>query len=74
MGLLSTADWKAKWIEMESDTLRFSPSPHMRKEFLLNKTIASARVYITSHGFYELHINGRKVGDQVLTSGLDFIW
>ena len=69
MGLLSPADWKAKWIEMESDTLRFSPAPHMRKEFLLNKTIASARVYITSHGFYELHINGKKVGDQVLTPG-----
>jgi alpha-L-rhamnosidase len=69
MGLLSTADWKAKWIEIESDTLRFSPSPHFRKEFLLSKPVASARVYITSHGFYELHINGRKVGDQVLTPG-----
>jgi alpha-L-rhamnosidase len=69
MGLLSPADWKAKWIEMEGDTLRYSPSPHFRKEFALGKTIASARVYVTSHGYYELHLNGKKVGDQVLTPG-----
>jgi alpha-L-rhamnosidase len=69
MGLLSQSDWKAKWIEMEGDTLRYSPSPHFRKEFLTAKTIASARVYITSHGFYELQLNGKKVGDQVLTPG-----
>ena len=69
MGLLSPSEWKAKWIEMDADTLRFSPAPHFRKEFPLSKTIASARVYITSHGFYELHINGKKIGDQVLTPG-----
>ena len=69
MGLLSQSDWKAKWIEMEGDTLRYSPSPHFRKEFRVGKKIASARVYVTSHGFYELHLNGKKVGDQVLTPG-----
>jgi alpha-L-rhamnosidase len=69
MGLLSGDDWKAKWIEMEGDTLRYSPSPHFRKEFRLEKNIATARIYVTSHGFYELHLNGKKVGDQVLTPG-----
>jgi alpha-L-rhamnosidase len=69
MGLLSLSDWKAKWIEMESDTSRYSPSPHFRKEFLLTKAITSARVYITAHGFYELQLNGKKIGDQVLTPG-----
>ena len=69
MGLLSKADWKAKWIEMGGDTLRYSPSPHFRKEFTLSKTIANARIYVTSHGFYELQLNGKKVGDQVLTPG-----
>ena len=69
MGLLAQSDWKAKWIEMESDTLRYSPSPHFRKEFLSARTITTARVYITSHGFYELQLNGKKVGDQVLTPG-----
>ena len=69
MGLLKQSDWKAKWIEMEGDTLRYAPSPHFRKEFPVAKSIASARVYVTSHGFYELHLNGKKVGDQVLTPG-----
>jgi alpha-L-rhamnosidase len=69
MGLLSQSEWKAKWIEMEGDTIRYSPSPHFRKEFSVGKSIASARVYITSHGLYELHLNGKKVGDQVLTPG-----
>lgn len=69
MGLLSVSDWKAKWIEMEGDTQRYSPSPHFRKEFQVGKKISSARVYITSHGFYELHLNGKKVGDLVLTPG-----
>jgi alpha-L-rhamnosidase len=68
-GLLSQSDWKAKWIEMKDDTSRYSPSPYFRKEFRSDKQITSARVYVTSHGFYELQINGKKVGDQVLTPG-----
>ena len=69
MGLLSQGDWKAKWIELETDTNRYSPSPHFRKEFSLSKPILKARIYVTSHGFYELHLNGKKVGDQVFTPG-----
>lgn len=68
-GLLSPSNWKAKWIEMKGDTLRYSPSPHFRKEFSLSKSVAKARIYITSHGYYELQLNGKKVGDQVLTPG-----
>ncbi len=68
-GLLSQSDWKAKWIEMNGEPVRYSPSPHFRKEFQIGKKISSARVYVTSHGFYELHLNGKKAGDQVLTPG-----
>jgi alpha-L-rhamnosidase len=69
MGLLSTSEWKAKWIELEGDTVRYAPSPHFRKEFSIGKPVSSARIYVTSHGYYELHLNGKKVGDQVLTPG-----
>jgi alpha-L-rhamnosidase len=69
MGLLSSSDWKASWIEMAGDTNRYSPSPHFRKEFSTGKNISKAVVYVTSHGYYELHLNGKKVGDQVLTPG-----
>jgi alpha-L-rhamnosidase len=68
-GLLKQDNWKAKWIEMEGDTNRYSPSPHFRKEFQIEKNIAKAVAYVTAHGFYELHLNGKKVGDQVLTPG-----
>jgi alpha-L-rhamnosidase len=68
-GLLSPAGWKADWIELQTDTDRYSPSPHFRKEFSISKKVKWARVYVTSHGFYELHLNGKKVGDQVLTPG-----
>ncbi|HVN57388.1 MAG TPA: glycoside hydrolase family 78 protein [Bacteroidales bacterium] len=68
-GLLSKDEWKAAWIELPGDTLRYSPSPSFRKEFQISKPVASARIYVTSHGYYELHLNGSKVGDQVLTPG-----
>ena len=68
-GLLSPSEWKAKWIEIEGDTLRYAPSPHFRKEFSVTKPVVKATAYVTSHGLYELHLNGKKVGDQVLTPG-----
>jgi alpha-L-rhamnosidase len=69
MGILSASEWKAKWIELAGDTLRYSPSPHFRKEFSVVKPVAKARAYVTAHGYYELHLNGKKAGDQVLTPG-----
>ena len=68
-GLISPKGWQARWIELEGDTNRYSPSPHFRKEFNVSKKVSSARIYVTSHGLYELHLNGKKVGDQVLTPG-----
>lgn len=69
-GLLQTSDWKAKWITpgyKEDSVMR--PSPLFRKEFLLNKPIASATAYVTCHGLYEAHLNGKRIGDAYLTPG-----
>lgn len=41
-------------------------SPVFRKEFELPDTVAFARAFATCVGYYEMHINGEKVGDQVL--------
>jgi alpha-L-rhamnosidase len=70
-GLMSAAQWKAKWItpDLSEDTTRSNPSPMLRSDFALDGAIASARVYVTSLGLYEMQINGRRVGDQVLTPG-----
>ena len=35
----------------------------------MSGAVARARAYVTSHGLYELHLNGRRVGDQLFTPG-----
>nr|MCU0355889.1 family 78 glycoside hydrolase catalytic domain [Cytophagales bacterium] len=71
MGLLNTSDWKARWIEPEKtvDTAKANPVSLVRKGFALKKPVASARVYVTAHGLYELFLNGKRVGNDQLTPG-----
>ena len=70
IGLLGAGDWKADWIKSSIGfTEIFHPSPMFRKEFSLDKQVASARLYISSLGLYQVEINGEKVGDLVLTPG-----
>jgi len=69
MGLLSVTDWKAQWIEPDLKDVHRSICPQFRKEFSANKTIQSATAYITAHGIYEAHINGKRIGDAFLTPG-----
>ncbi|WP_405056730.1 family 78 glycoside hydrolase catalytic domain [Kribbella sp. NBC_01505] len=42
-------------------------APMLRKDFALGKRIRSARATVYGLGFYELRLNGSKVGDHVLT-------
>lgn len=73
MGLLNPADWRANWIEVDagpdSTVKRYSPAAALRKEFTPKGKVTSARAYVTAHGLYELHLNGQKVGDALLTPG-----
>lgn len=66
MGLLQKDDWQGVWIGAKKDI----SSPLFRKEFKLAKEIKRARIYISGLGFYELYINGKKVGDHVLDPAL----
>src|SRR3954447_14519246 len=50
-------------------SLPAAPSPYLRKDFTADKAIQSARLYVSALGLYEVHINGQKVGDQVLAPG-----
>lgn len=51
----------------ESDQKVFDPAPMLRKEFSAQgREIASARAYITGLGYYELTLNGKRVGDNVI--------
>ncbi|MEM1990882.1 MAG: family 78 glycoside hydrolase catalytic domain, partial [Candidatus Bathyarchaeia archaeon] len=60
MGLLKPEDWVAKWI---------SGGNLLRKEFTLSGKVKKARAYVSGLGYYELRINGCKVGDRQLDPG-----
>ncbi len=72
MGLLNYKDWEGRWIGFD----RYFPwdsqsegrlsARYFRKEFTTEKTVASATAYIMGMGLYELYIDGKKIGDQVL--------
>jgi len=70
MGKMASGDWDAKWIgapaaiNQENHKL---PAPAFRKEFMVSKLVRSARAYITGLGYYELYLNGAKVGDHLLS-------
>ena len=71
-GMMSPAAWTASWISpaTQEDTTRSNPAPILRREFALDAgPIASARAYVTALGLYEMQINGRRVGDQMLAPG-----
>lgn len=69
MGKLS--DWKASWIEpdLPEDPKKSNPAPMLRRQFRLNGEVRSARAYVTAHGLYEMHLNGRRVGEDLFTPG-----
>ena len=71
MGLLRPSDWEATWIEppFDQDPATSSPSPMLRRAFDVSGEVTSARLYVTSHGLYEMHLNGRRVGTELLTPG-----
>ena len=45
------------------------PAQFLRKEFVVEKSVKRATVYASALGNYELHLNGRKVGDAYFAPG-----
>ena len=73
VGLLKPEDWKAKWIGLDKafswdSVTKFSrlSARYFRKEFS-GSQVKRATVYISGLGLYELYVNGKKIGDQVLS-------
>ena len=72
---LPEKEWEAQWIgvpwqgdtaldELENKTP--APAPLLRRTFTVEKGLKSARIWISGLGYYELRLNGQKVGDEVL--------
>ncbi|MBN1417194.1 MAG: family 78 glycoside hydrolase catalytic domain [Planctomycetes bacterium] len=73
MGLLEPDDWRAVWIARarpprirEEAFYEDDPAPLFRKTFRIEKPVARARIYISGLGYYELRLNGERVGDRLL--------
>ncbi len=72
-GLRDDYDWKGKWIAMKlgEDPAKKKelepgpPPPWFRKTFTLDKPVKRAVVYVTARGLFELHANGKRVGEDV---------
>jgi hypothetical protein len=69
MGIMKPEDWHAAWIAWSRTGLNSGPLPMFRREFKVARKITRATAYIAGLGFFELYLNGRKVGDHVLEPG-----
>ena len=77
MGLLSPADWSARWIAHVVPNLFSDPehdrplrmSPLFRRRFSLASAPRRARVYSSALGIYEAYINGQRVSEERLAPG-----
>jgi len=82
MGMLNPKEWTAKWIGAPwqgEETLPKPtnpgvklpeqlppPAPMFRKSFDVKKKVEKAVAFVTGLGYFELYLNGQKVGDDVL--------
>jgi alpha-L-rhamnosidase len=77
MGLLKKSDWRARWIaadpeiikrdkEAVAPTLIEPGTPALfRKEFNVPGAIKRATLYVSARGLFELHANGKRVGEDI---------
>jgi alpha-L-rhamnosidase len=78
MGLLRADDWKAVWIGLDGgdetrpqDPARTRlPARMLRHEFQTSTEIKRASVYLAGLGFFDLYLNGAKVGDHIMDPAL----
>ncbi|MCS7033134.1 MAG: family 78 glycoside hydrolase catalytic domain, partial [Phycisphaerae bacterium] len=71
MGLLARNEWQAMWIgsPIVGGPYTIPPCPYLRREFVIEKPVAGARLYVTALGTYECELNGQRVGDYRLAPG-----
>lgn len=63
MGLLKSIGWEAKWISTKQQT----GAPLLRKTFETEKNIKNAKVFVSAGGYFELYLNGKRIGDDYLS-------
>jgi alpha-L-rhamnosidase len=59
----------APWGVTKAGAGEPGPAPYLRKQFNLSKSVRRARAYVSALGVYQLYLNGKRVGDEVLAPG-----
>ncbi len=67
VGPLSAADWSGEWIGVNWMKDNQGPLPWLRKTVTLEKAPTRAMIHVCALGNFELHVNGQKISDDVLT-------
>lgn len=65
MGVVDASDWRASWI----CALGATETLLLRKEFVVRPGLVRAVVHVSGLGQYELSVNGRKSGEDLLAPG-----
>lgn len=65
---LRSDEWSGEWIEAKNNGVE-EQVVFFRKDFLIDKPIKQATLYITSKGIYEAELNNKIIGDQLMTPG-----
>ncbi len=78
MGLTDPSRWEARWIgapwqgEASKKAIdpkkgvRDYPAPLLRRDFNVGDKLVKAKAFVTGLGYFELRVNGEKVGDDLL--------
>lgn len=67
MGLLDAGDWKAQWIAPGQEG---TGAPLLRKCFQARGKIRQAKAYVCGLGYFELYVNGERIGEDVLVPNM----
>ena len=77
MGLLAAGDWNARWIGINGGDETLPGDPHtrlparmLRREFDASKQIRRATIYASGLGFFDLYLNGSRIGDRIMDPAL----
>lgn len=65
---MQISDWQAEWITDEHNK-DYEPAPLFRKTFDLKGKVKQARLYVSGLGYYEMFLNGARVGKNYLDPG-----
>jgi len=72
-GLLAPGDWHGVWIARSPyegvNAASRLPTPLLRRSFDLRGKVKRARAYILGLGYFELSVNGQRIGDHLLDPG-----